>query len=245
MRIARALALGGLDSRRKCEEHIRNGAISLNGEIVRDLGRQVDPEQDVLCFRGRPLEFAKPVYYLLHKPEGYTTTAADPHALKTVYELLPRNLTSGSRQPAAGRKRVFPVGRLDRNSAGLLLFTNDGEMANRLIHPRYEVGKWYEVRLNRPFEPADRVRLLEGIRLREGLARVEKIHALSRRVVRVLLREGKNREVRRIFGALDYQVVRLLRIAMGPLTLQGLPPGAGRYLKAPEIQTLRKAVSLS
>ncbi len=244
MRIARALALSGIDSRRKCEEHIRNGAVSLNGEIVRDLGRQVDPEQDVLCFRGRPLEFGKHVYYLLHKPEGYTTTASDPHAKKTVYELLPRTLASSTRQPSSNRKRVFPVGRLDRESSGLLLFTNDGELANRLIHPRYEIGKWYEVRLDRPFDLNDKARLFAGVRLSDGVARVENMHVLSRRVVRVLLREGKNREVRRIFAALDYQVIRLLRIAMGPLTLQGLPPAAGRYLKVPEIQILKKSVSL-
>ena len=244
MRISRALALGGLDSRRKCEIHVLNGAVTVNGEVVKDLGRQVDPEQDMICFRGRPMQFGQSIYYLLNKPEGYTTTAADVHAAKTVFELLPRHLTSSTRQPQSGRIRVFPVGRLDRESSGLLLFTNDGEVANRLTHPRYGIGKWYEVRLNRPFEPADRARLFEGIRLVDGLAKVEKLIVTSRRVVRLLIREGKKHEVRRIFDALDYAVIRLTRLAMGPLTLSTLPPGAGRFLRAPEIAALRKAVFL-
>lgn len=244
MRISRALALGGLDSRRKCETHVLNGAITVNGEVVRDLGRQVDPQQDTICFRGRAMQYGKSIYYLLNKPEGYTTTAADVHAAKTVFELLPRNLTSSTRQPQSGRIRVFAVGRLDRESSGLLLFTNDGDVANRLTHPRYGVGKWYEVRLNRPFEPSDRARLFEGIRLVDGLAKVEKLIVTSRRVVRLLIREGKKHEVRRIFDALDYAVVRLTRLAMGPLTLSSLPPGAGRFLRAPEIEALRKAVFL-
>lgn len=244
MRISRALALGGLDSRRKCETHVLNGAVTVNGEVVKDLGRQVDPESDMICFRGRLLQFGRSTYYLLNKPEGYTTTAADVHAAKTVFELLPRNLTSSTRQPQSGRIRVFAVGRLDRESSGLLLFTNDGEVANRLTHPRYGVGKWYEVRLSRPFEPSDRARLFEGIRLVDGLAKVEKLLVTSRRVVRLLIREGKKHEVRRIFDALDYGVVRLTRLAMGPLTLGSLPQGAGRFLRAPEIAALRKAVFL-
>jgi len=244
MRISRALALGGLDSRRKCEAHVLNGAITVNGEVVKDLGRQVDPENDTICFRGRAMEYGQMVYYIMNKPEGYTTTAADPHAAKTVYELLPRNLASSTRQPRSGRKRVFPVGRLDRDSSGLLLFTNDGDLANRLMHPRYGVGKWYEVRLSRPFEQDDRARLYEGVRLSDGLAKVEKMTILSRRVVRLLIREGKKREVRRIFDALDYSVVRLTRLAMGPLTLSSLPQGSGRFLKAVEVAALRKAVFL-
>lgn len=241
MRISRALALGGLDSRRKCEQHVLNGAITVNGQVIQDLGRQVNPDEDVICFRGRPLEFGRPIYFLLNKPEGYTTTAADPHAEKTVFDLLPRNLASSTRQPQSGRKRVFPVGRLDRDSSGLLLFTNDGELANRLMHPRYGVGKWYEVRLTRPLEVSDKPRLFSGIRLSDGMARIEKLSVVSRRVIRLLIREGRKREVRRIFEALDYGVVRLTRLALGPLSLGTLAPGAGRFLKADEIKALRKA----
>src|SRR3990167_10312054 len=128
MRISRALALAGLNSRRKCETYVVNGAITVNGQVVQDLGRQVDPEEDMICYRGKLLEHKSKVYFLLYKPVGYTTTADDPHATRTVYDLLPKILTRGTRQQRASRTRVFPVGRLDKNTSGLLLFTDDGEL---------------------------------------------------------------------------------------------------------------------
>ncbi|MCB9799378.1 MAG: rRNA pseudouridine synthase [Candidatus Omnitrophica bacterium] len=243
MRIARALALAGIDSRRKCEEHVLNGAVSVNGEVIHDLGRQVDPENDAILFRSRPLEFKKYVYYVVNKPEGYITTASDPKAKKTVYDLLPRELVKGTHQSHQNRTRVFPVGRLDKDSMGLLLFTNHGDLANQLTHPRYGVGKWYEVRLHRPFDFKDKSRLLKGVRLREGHARVEGVQAKSRRIVRVLMKEGKNREVRRIFEAFEYKVVRLIRLTLGPLSLGLMPPGYGRYLTKKEIDDLKKAAA--
>ncbi|HXV27496.1 MAG TPA: pseudouridine synthase [bacterium] len=242
MRISRALAMASIDSRRKCEEHVRNGAVTVNGEVVRDLGRQVDPEADLICFRGRPVHYGKLIYYILNKPEGYTTTASDPYAKKTVYDLLPRALVAGSRQPKAGRTRVFPVGRLDRNSTGLLLFTNDGDLANRLMHPRYQIGKWYQVRLERAFDLRDGKKLMQGIRLEEGIAKVQKFRPLTRRILQVLIAEGKKREVRRIFEKLGYEVRDLMRIAFGPVLLGSLALGMGRYLSAKEIVALKKAV---
>ena len=242
MRIARALATAGIDSRRKCERYVTAGAVSVNGELVRDLGRQIDLERDTIEFRGRPLHFESYVYFVFHKPAGYTTTASDPHAKKTVYELLPRTLVSRSGRPAPRRTRVFPVGRLDRDSTGLLLFTNDGELANRLTHPRFGVGKWYEVRLDRALDPRDGRRLLEGIVIEGGKAGFEKIHRISRRVLRVLIREGKKREVRRMFEKVGYQVVRLCRIAFGPLVLGDLRPGSGRFLNPAEVRRLKKEI---
>lgn len=239
MRIARALALCGIDSRRKCEVHVRNGAITVNGEIVRDLGRQIDPEKDEILFRGRSLESQKRIYFILHKPAGFTTTASDPHAEKTVYELLPRTLVRGTRRPDSGHTRVFPVGRLDRNSTGLLLFTNDGELANHLMHPRFAVGKWYEVRLDRTLDPRDGHKLLSGITLENDVAKAERLHKLSRRVLRLLIREGRKREVRRIFEKLGYEVLGLCRIAFGPLTLENLAPGRGRFLTPREVSQLK------
>lgn len=242
MRIARALALAGIDSRRKCEAYILQGHVEVNGEIARDLGRQVDLEKDEIFFRGKPVQFEKFVYFILNKPKGYTTTAGDPYARKTVFELLPSTLVSKTKRPGPARIRVFPVGRLDRDSTGLLLFTNDGELAHRLIHPRFEVGKWYEVRLNRALEPQDKGKLLAGITLEEGLAKVQKLKGLSRRVLRLLIREGKKREIRRIFEKLGYEVLELSRLTFGPLTVEALPLGRGRFLAAREIEMLKKGL---
>ncbi len=244
MRIARALALAGIASRRKSEEHVRNGAVSVNGEVIRDLGRQVDLNQDAVAFRGRVLEFRRPLYFILHKPAGYVTLAQVPPGKKTVYDLLPRNLISESRQPSQKRIRVFPVGLLDRDTTGVLLFTNDGEMANRLMHPRYGIGKWYKVRLNRPFEPNDRLTLLKGVRLRDGMTKAEKVIVESRRVIHIYLCEGRKKEVERLFEEMDYQVDELCRTAFGPLTLAHLPSGRGRFLSAPEVLALEKAVGI-
>ncbi len=232
MRIARALALAGIAARRKCEAFILEGEVSLNGQVIRDLGRQVEPGKDEIRFRGKKLSFDLPVYFLLHKPAGYTTTLSDPHAEKTVQELLPADLRS--------RARLFPVGRLDRETTGLLLFTNDGELANRLIHPRYGVGKWYEVTLDRPLDPKNQAKLLRGVVLEEGPARAEKVEPLSGRTVRLMLREGKKREIRRLFDTLGFRVEALCRIAFGPLKLGSLPSGQGRLLTPEEILQLKR-----
>lgn len=242
MRIARAMALAGVQSRRKCEEFIRQGEVELNGEIVTDLGRQVDLNKDSIVFRGRTISSQKFVYYILNKPRGYTTTAGDAHAEKTVYELLPVKLVSHSAKRDT-RTRVFPVGRLDRDTTGLLLFTNDGDLANHLMHPRYGVGKWYEVRLDCALDPRDLNRLLKGVQLDDGPARAEKVRRLTRRKLQLLIREGRKREVRRIFEALDYEVVDLCRIAFGPILLEKMQPGEGRYLGAKEIQRLKEIIS--
>lgn len=240
MRISRALALAGLNSRRKCEAYVVNGAITVNGQVVQDLGRQVDPEEDMICYRGKLLEHKSKVYFLLYKPVGYITTADDPHATKTVYDLLPKILTRGSRQQRVSRTRVFPVGRLDKNTSGLLLFTNDGELANQLMHPRYEVGKWYEARLSRAFDIADGRKLLAGILLEDGIAKVKEFRPMTRRIIRILLSEGRKREVRRIFETLGYGVLELSRLAYGTLTLGRLNPGEGRFLTKPEVATLKR-----
>lgn len=242
MRIARAMALAGIDSRRKCEVYIAQGQVTVNGEVARDLGRQVDPDNDEIMFRGRALQFDNHVYFILNKPEGYITTASDPHAKKTVFDLLPSKLVPRTHKPMPNRTRVFPVGRLDKNSTGLLLFTNDGELANHLVHPRYEVGKWYELRLDKTLDPRDRGRLYQGVELEDGLAKAEKVRMLTKRNLQILIREGKKREIRRIFEAMGYEVVRLCRIAFGPIQLGALLPGRGRFLTKDEARQLRQAV---
>lgn len=239
MRIARALALAGIDSRRKCEAHITNGAVTVNGEVIYDLGRQVDLETDAVCFRGRLINAPMKVYYILNKPRGFTTTVKDEHVEKTVFDLLPRQFVPATRQVGRKATRVFPVGRLDRDSEGLLLFTNDGELANQLMHPRYQVPRTYHVRLNRVFEQADRKKLLSGVPLEDGLCRMKDVRTLSKRILRVVLCEGKKREIRRAFEAMGYEVVRLCRMSLGPLGLGSLPSGAGRALTSKEVEALR------
>ncbi len=243
MRISRALALAGIDSRRKCEEHVRNGAIQVNGEVVRDLGRQVEPGVDQIAFRGRALPFQSFVYYVINKPEGYMTTASDPHAKKTVYELLPRKLVKSTRNPGDDKLRVFPVGRLDKDTMGVLLFTNDGDLAHKLLHPRYRVNKWYEARLGRAFAPEDGRKILAGVRLKDGMAKAEELRTISRRIVHLRICEGRKREVRRLFESQGYQVERLVRLAFGPILIGDLKLGQGRFLGKQEVQALRAAVS--
>ncbi len=242
MRISRALALAGIDSRRKCEEHVRNGAIQVNGEVVRDLGRQVEPGVDQIAFRGRALPFQTFVYYVMNKPEGFMTTASDPHAKKTVYELLPRRLVKSTRNPGGDKSRVFPVGRLDKDTMGVLLFTNDGELAHKLLHPRYRVNKWYEARLGRALAPEDARKILAGVRLKDGMAKAEELRVISRRIVHLRICEGRKREVRRLFESQGYQVERLVRLAFGPILIGDLKLGQGRFLGKPEVQALRDAV---
>ena len=231
------MAAAGIAARRKCEALILEGLVSVNGETVRDLGRQVDPGKDKILYRGKPVSFEAPVYFLLHKPAGYTTTVSDPHAEKTVLELVPSALSH--------KVRLFPVGRLDKDSTGLLLLTNDGELANRLIHPRYGVGKRYEVTLDRPLEEKARAKLLRGVQLEEGPARAERVEELSGRKVRLTLREGKKREIRRMFDRVGYRVQELCRVEFGTLKLADLPSGQGRLLTPQEEAALKRLAASS
>ncbi len=244
MRIAHALASAGLGSRRKCEVFVTNGAISVNGEVVQDLGRQVDFQKDTIMYRSKVLQLAPHVYYIVNKPEGYVVTAEDRHAKKTAFDLLPRHLVNATRQSSTNRVRVFPVGRLDKDSSGLLLMTNDGELANRLIHPRFHVEKWYQVKLNRAWDQRDRNRVLEGFHSYDGFLKLEDIRPISPRIVMVELREGKKRQIRRVFQRFEYDVVMLNRFSFGPLKLGHLAPGQGRFLTSYEARELRKAVDL-
>jgi 23S rRNA pseudouridine2605 synthase len=244
MRIAKALAQAGIASRRRCETFVTAGEVRVNGRVVHDLGRQVDPAVDRITYRGRTVSL-RPcntvhVYYMLHKPKGYTTTAADPHAQRTVFDLLPTSLGRTTRD---GATRVFPVGRLDRDSTGLLLFTNDGVLANQLTHPRYSIDKWYDVTLDRPITSADAQRLLRGVRLTDGMARARQIAGRNTSRIRLLLREGRKREVRRMCDQIGYEVRALRRTSFGPLQLGSLRSGAGRYLQPTDCATLQALIS--
>jgi 23S rRNA pseudouridine2605 synthase len=236
VRINKALSAAGLGSRRAVEDLVRAGRVSVDGEVVQDLGRRVDPAHDRVTFDGsRVVLDERRRYWLLNKPAGVISTAADPSGRPTVVGLVPD-------QP-----RVFPVGRLDRDTEGLLLLTNDGPLAYRLTHARYGVEKRYLAEVERL--PADApARLRKGVQLQDGLAKPVRVRVVAgagrRRMIEVVLVEGRNREVRRLLEAVGAPVRRLVRTAVGPVRLTGLAPGEFRALRPEEIRGLYRAIGL-
>jgi len=225
MRLQAFLARAGVASRRKAEELILKGLVRVNGEVAH-LGQRVGTG-DLVEVAGRRVELPqKRVVLALHKPRGYTTTRSDPHAEKTVYELLPEI------------PGLHPVGRLDRESEGLLLFTNDGELLFRLTHPRYGVRKVYRVWTERGTLPEAVCRkLVEGVALEDGPARALSCKPAQGGAI-LTLGEGRKREVRRMLQAVGYPVKRLLRLQVGPIRLGNLPPGKWRRLSEEEVAAL-------
>lgn len=238
MRLQKFLAHAGIASRRAAERLILAGRVSVNGEIVTKLGSQVNPAVDCVQVDGRLVHLSqRRVYIALHKPAGYVTTVSDPQGRPTVLSLL-----------SGVRERVYPVGRLDLESEGLLLLTNDGELAHLLTHPRYHIPRIYRVWVEGvPSDETLRV-FSRGILLEDGVtapARAELIKkTTSSAVLEITLHEGKKRQVRRMCAALGHPVRRLVRIAFGPLTLGDLPPGRWRYLTSGEVSALYAAVNL-
>lgn len=244
MRVQKLLAAAGLGSRRSIEEWIRAGRITVGGRIAR-LGDQAQPGDEV-CLDGRRVALAdaavgEPELLLYHKPLGELSTRRDPQGRPTVFAQLP--------PPARGR--WISIGRLDVNSSGLLLFTTDGELAHRLMHPSGEIEREYLVRVRGPLPPAALARLRAGVMLEDGPARFDRIEAAAAEPGRaansswrVLLHEGRNREVRRLFAAVGCEVSRLLRIRYGPIVLpRELRAGTARRASAEEVQALRAALA--
>jgi 23S rRNA pseudouridine2605 synthase len=236
LRLNKALSGAGLGSRRAVEELVRAGRVSVDGEVVQDLGRRVDPARDRVAVDGsRVVLDERRRYWLLNKPAGVITTAADPSGRPTVVGLVPD-------QP-----RVFPVGRLDRDTEGLLLLTNDGPLAYRLTQARYGVEKRYLAEVER-LPAAAPARLRQGVELEDGPARPVRVRVVAgsgrRRMVEVGLVEGRNREVRRLLDAVGAPVRRLVRTAVGPIRLTGLAPGEFRALRPDEVRSLYQAVGL-
>ncbi|MCS6923154.1 MAG: rRNA pseudouridine synthase [Fimbriimonadales bacterium] len=232
-RLQKWLARCGYGSRRACEQLIQQGRVQVNG-VVATLGVKVDPQRDVITVDGRRVQPPpRCVYIMLHKPRGYVTTRKDPHAPRTVMELL-------KDAPAP----VFPIGRLDADSEGLLLFTNDGEFANRLMHPRYKLPKTYRVWVRG--KPSERAlqQLREGVVLEEGRTAPAQVKLIrtegEQSLLEIVLYEGRKRQIRRMCQAVGHPVVRLIRIAIGNLRLpRDLPPGKWRLLTSAELEQLR------
>ncbi|MEP6602561.1 MAG: pseudouridine synthase, partial [Spartobacteria bacterium] len=194
MRLNRFLAAAGIGSRRHCDELIADGRVTINGKVCTDFSAQ-PTERDHVKVNGRLLHADEPLTILLHKPAGFVSTRSDVHARDTIYDLLPAKFS-----------RLFNVGRLDAQTEGLLLLTNDGDLAQRLTHPRYKIDKEYEVTLDRPWDAALAPKFEKGILLDGIRARFERLHAMSPTRLRVILRQGINRQIRRMFEALGYQV---------------------------------------
>ncbi|HEY5974068.1 MAG TPA: pseudouridine synthase [Geobacteraceae bacterium] len=231
-RLQKLLAQAGISSRREAETLITGGRVSVNGAVVTELGSKADPDQDTITVDGKPVRpVTDKVYILLHKPAGYVTTLKDPQGRPLVTDLL-KEITT----------RVFPVGRLDYNTEGLLLLTNDGEWSNRLAHPRHEVDKEYHVRVRWMVEEAQLEQLRGGVVLDDGPtapARVRLIKASDNNTwLSIVIHEGRYRQVRRMCEKVGLSVVRLRRAGYGPLELGSLKPGEFRLLTAAEVQAL-------
>ena len=231
VRLNKFIANSGVCSRREADTLIQSGVVTVNGEVVTELGTKVNILTDDIRFNGQRLKGEEKVYIVMNKPKGYVTTASDPHAEKTVMELLKGCPT-----------RVFPVGRLDKNTTGVLMFTNDGEMAERLTHPSYNKKKIYQVVLDAPLKEEDQQKILAGIELSDGVVaadELEYIDAHDHRQLGIEIHSGKNRVVRRIFESLGYDVKALDRVYFAGLTKKGLKKSDWRYLTEGEVNILK------
>lgn len=229
IRLNKYIANAGVCSRREADVLIQAGAITVNDEVITTLGYKVQPG-DVVKYNGRILNNEKKIYILLNKPKGYITTSDDPQQRKTVMELI----------AGACKERVYPVGRLDRNTTGLLLLTNDGEMTTKLTHPSFGAQKVYNVELDHNVSNEDMQKLLDGVELEDGVTKVDNISYLNnvpmdKKKVGVSLHSGKNRIVRRLFEALGYEVKKLDRVYFAGLTKKNLLRGQYRFLTDQEI----------
>ena len=231
IRLNKFIANSGICSRREADQYIQAGVVTVNGEVVTALGSKVNVLSDDVRFNGERLRGEEKVYIVMNKPKGFVTTASDPHADKTVMDLL-KNC----------KARVFPVGRLDKNTTGVLMFTNDGEIAERLTHPSYDKKKIYQVILDKPIAQEDFDKVVNGITLNDGDIKadeLEYIDAEDHRKLGIEIHSGKNRIVRRIFESLGYDVKALDRVYFAGLTKKGLKKGEWRYLSEGEANVLK------
>jgi len=236
-RLQKLLAHAGVASRRACEDLIREGRVSVNGHVVTRLGEKADPAQQDIRVDGRRVRCEAKVYYALNKPRGVVCTRAEGEGRRRAVDLIPRS-----------RERLYTVGRLDKQSEGLIILTNDGEFAQRITHPRYEVPKTYVVDVRGEFGPEAEQRLRRGVFIEGGRARPRRLRVSQRSRARsrieITLTEGRKREIRRILVRLGFPVLRLRRTRIGPLRLGALAPGKYRPLTADDVSALVAASRL-
>lgn len=230
VRLNKFIANSGVCSRREADTLIQAGVVTVNGEVVTELGTKINIYKDEIKFNGEKLKGEEKVYLVMNKPRGYVTTASDPHAEKTVMELL-----------RGCNYRVFPVGRLDKNTTGVLMFTNDGELAEKLTHPSYDKKKIYQVTLDKPLQQEDHDKILAGVSLTDGMMAADELEYIDdadHRKLGIEIHSGKNRIVRRIFESLGYEVRALDRVYFAGLTKKGLKKGEWRKLSEGEVNIL-------
>ncbi|GAA3968517.1 pseudouridine synthase [Pedobacter ginsengiterrae] len=235
IRLNRYISNAGICSRRKADELIAAGIITVNGEAVTELGHKVDPAKDQVRYNGELLKREKKVYVLLNKPKDYITTTDDPQERRTVMQLVDK----------ASRERIYPVGRLDRNTTGLLLMTNDGDLADKLSHPKNGITKIYNVELDKSLSQGDLNKIQFGLELEDGLIKPDNISYVAggtKKEVGIQIHSGKNRIVRRIFEHLGYNVEKLDRVVYGNLTKKDLPRGRWRYLEEHELIQIKHLI---
>lgn len=231
IRLNRAIANSGICSRREADQLILEGKIKVNGKIVTELGFKVQ-SSDKVFYNGKLLQRERMVYVLLNKPKDFITTTKDEKGRKTVMSLVSK----------ACEERIYPVGRLDRNTTGLLLFTNDGELAKKLTHPSHKVRKIYQLELDKPIEEEDFNKILSGVELEDGVTEVDDLAVISpdRKTLGIEIHSGKNRVVRRIFEAVGYEVVKLDRAVFAGLNKKDLPRGKWRFVTERELLQLKR-----
>ena len=236
IRLNKYIANSGVCSRREADNFILAGVVTVNGEVVTELGTKVNINTDDIRFNGERLKGEAKIYIVMNKPKGYVTTASDPHADKTVMDLM-----------KGCPSRVFPVGRLDKNTTGVLMFTNDGEIAEKLTHPSYDKKKIYQVSLDSKLKQEDFEKILSGVELSDGIIAADELEYIEEddhRKLGIEIHSGKNRIVRRIFESLGYEVKALDRVYFAGLTKKGLKRGEWRYLTEGETNLLRMGAYL-
>ena len=233
MRLNRYLAAAGVGSRRKCDELIAAGRVTINGRVCTNFSAQPN-ERDHVKIDGKMVHLERTLTIALHKPAGVVSTRSDPHARDTIFDLLPPKFP-----------RLFNIGRLDAQSEGLLLLTNDGDLAQQLTHPRFKIEKEYEVTLNRQWNSEDAEKLLRGIFLDGQRAQIVRLHSIGPTRLRVILRQGINQQIRRMFYAVEYEVKRLVRVRIGNLRLGDLARGEWRALTRSELESLSSNTNLA
>lgn len=235
IRLNKYVASSGVCSRREADKLIAQGMISVNGKVVTEMGTKISPKDEVL-YGGEKLQFEKYIYILMNKPKGIITTADDPEGRPTVIDIIASTVS----------ERVYPVGRLDRPTTGLLMLTNDGDLAKRLTHPKHGVTKIYHVTLNKAVTKADIQKMLKGVELEDGMSKADNVSYVgdgeNKKEIGIELHSGKNRIIRRMMENLGYNVVKLDRVAFAGLTKKNLPRGKWRSLNEKEVGILKMSV---